>query len=256
MTLILTQISRHGIVHASDSNLSDATGLTVGSGKKCFAIPSLNAGLTVAGCFAVGDQSMDNWMENFIANSSSISLEYFSEDLRLSLEERMTPEQKASGSLIHIAGYQKNTNGKYYPEFWFVRNIYNIDPGTGEYSDMRQEFIKSEDFWNRDNKKTGIFKKFQSKDGDYQLYINGFTPGRISYNIIQGYLMHFFSNLWADKTWNFRPPKNIDESKLLIENYMRLINTIFVLSDYPGQLIGGDIQMESIQQPSDIEMRD
>jgi len=254
MTLIITQISKHGIIHATDSNLSDQNGKTVGTGKKCFAIPKLNAGLTVAGSFGVGTVRMDKWMDDFITKSSSNSLENFAEELRSSLEKEMTTEQK-SGSLIHIAGYVKNGE-KYHPEFWFVRNIYNMDTKTGEYSDVRNEFSKTEDFWKRDNLKTEdtLFKKFQSNDGMYQLYINGFTPGRIGYNIVQSQLTHFFSSLWSNKDWKFRAPKNIDEAKLLVNNYMSLINTIFILSDYPGQMIGGDIQIEIIKQPDSIEI--
>lgn len=252
MTLIITQISRHGIIHASDSNLSDPKGRTVDVGKKCFLIPKLNAGLTIAGTFGVGYNRMDDWMKNFIDSNSCEKLEDFAEKLRQSLEDEMTPEQKKGGSMIHIAGYEKN-NEKYHPEFWFVRNIYQLNLNTGEYSDVRPEFINSEDFWTRDNLDGNRFHNFQLHDGMYQIYINGFSPGRISYNIIQYQLIQFFNNLWSNKSWKFRPPKNIDEAKLLIENYMRLINSIFIISDYPGQLIGGDIQIEVIQQPSEIE---
>jgi len=251
MTLIITQISKYGIIHASDSNLSDINGRTIGTGKKCFAIPNLNAGLTVAGSFNVGTLPMDSWMNNFISASISNDLENFAEELRSSLEREMTAAQKISGSLIHIAGYKKDGE-KYHPEFWFVRNIYHLDLNTGKYSDLRQEFTKSEDFWTRDNLRGNLFNEFQLNDGMYQLYINGFSPGRIGYNIVQSYLMQYFSSLWSNKNWKFRAPKNIDEAKLLIENYMRLINATFILSDYPGQLIGGDIQTEIIKQPEDI----
>ncbi|MGD0756201.1 MAG: hypothetical protein ABR927_14200 [Bacteroidales bacterium] len=254
MTLIVTQISKHGIIHATDSNLSDQSGNTVGNGKKCFAIPKLNAGLTVAGSFEVGTSRMDKWMDDFILKSTSNSLENFAEGLRSALEKEMSDEQK-SESLIHIAGYVKNGE-KYHPEFWFVRNIYQLDLKTGEYSDVRKEFIKSEDFWTRDNLKDNgnLFSKFQANDSMYQIYINGFSPGRIGYNIIQNHLTQFFSNLWLNKNWKFRAPKNIDEAKLLVENYFGLINIIFILSDYPGQLIGGDIQTEIIKQPNKIEI--
>lgn len=254
MTLIITQISKHGIIHASDSHLSDQEGKTVGTGRKCFKITKLNGGVTVAGSFNVGTNRLDTWMENFINKTSSQSLESFAEELRSSLEKEMTPEQK-SGSLLHIAGYEKRDD-KYHPEFWFVRNIYKMEPNTGEYSDIRNEFIKTEDFWGRDNLKVvgTLFKVFQSNDQIFQLYINGFTPGRIGYNIIQHELPQFFNRLWANKEWKFRAPKNIDEAKLLVNNYMSLINTIFILSDYPGQIIGGDVQMEIIKQPDKIEI--
>ena len=112
MTLIVTQISKHGIIHTSDSNLSDQYSKTVGTGKKCFTIPKLNAGLTIAGSFEVGTLRMDKWMENFISKSTSNKLEDFAEELRSSLEKGMTEAQK-SGSLIHIAGYEKKEEKRF-----------------------------------------------------------------------------------------------------------------------------------------------
>jgi len=253
MTLIVTQISRHGIAHASDSNISNAKGETIGTAKKCFEIPKLNAGLTVAGAFGVGTVSMDSWMDSFIYNSKSATLENFAEDLRDALENQMSDKQKEAGSLIHIAGYVEK-DGKFHPEFWFVRNVYEMTSGTGEYSDIRKQFIKSEDFWNRDNKNNEVFKALQSDDQYYQLYINGFTPGRIGYNIVQQQLQNFFREIWNNKTWKFRAPRNIDEVKILIETYMKTINSIFLLSDYPGQLIGGDTQFALLPQPNKIDV--
>ena len=81
MTLIITQISKHGIIHSSDSNLTDENNKTAGVGKKCFAIPNLNAGLTVAGVFSVGSVRMDDWMNNFIDSSPAITLEGLSHEL-------------------------------------------------------------------------------------------------------------------------------------------------------------------------------
>ncbi len=254
MTLIITQISKHGILHASDSNLSDSGGSTVGEGTKCFVIPKLKAGLTVAGAYGVGNLSMDRWMPEFIKKSNAVDLEQFSEELRTALEQEMDFEQKESGSLIHVAGYVKKQE-KYHPEFWFVRNVYHLDLSTGEYSDIRKEFTKSEDFWTRDNKSSDLFRKCQSDDSMYQLYINGFSPGRIGYNIVQAHLMEFFSKIWSHPDWEFRPPKNIDEAALLVVDYMRIINTIFKISDYSGQVIGGTIKYHKIPQPSSIETK-
>jgi len=51
MTLILTQLSKYGIIHASDSNISNERGELLGEGRKVFEIPHLNAGLSVAGSY-------------------------------------------------------------------------------------------------------------------------------------------------------------------------------------------------------------
>jgi 20S proteasome alpha/beta subunit len=62
MSLIFTHISRHGIVHASDSNLSYSNDQSAGEAKKIFEINYLNAGLTVAGSYEVDNECMDVWM--------------------------------------------------------------------------------------------------------------------------------------------------------------------------------------------------
>jgi hypothetical protein len=121
---------------------------------------------------------MDDWMNNFIDSSSAITLEELSNELAQKLEAEMTEDEKSSGSLIHICGYSQK-NGKCFPEFWFVRNIYHMNLETGEYYGIENQFQVSEDFWNRDNIPKNLFSYWQHYDDVYQLYINGFTPGEL-----------------------------------------------------------------------------
>ena len=56
MSLILTQLSRFGIIHASDSQLTESIGNVDKDGglvKKVFEIPYLQAGLSIAGSFVL-----------------------------------------------------------------------------------------------------------------------------------------------------------------------------------------------------------
>jgi len=256
MTLIITHISKHGIVHASDSNLTNGNGENVREGKKTFKIPYLKAGLTVAGNYVVGGKYMDEWMNDFINSQKhleNISIELFSRNLKDRIEKEMKPEQKENGCLIHIAGYAEK-NGLYHPEFWFIRNIHSMNPQTGEYKDCRNDFEISEDFWSRDYKKNDILKIGFQDSSSYtrQIYVNGLPSGRIGFNIIREKLDSFFDKMWKDKRWDFRSPKNIEETELLVKNYMQIINTLFLLSDYPGQCIGGEINTIIIEQPENI----
>lgn len=256
MTLIITHISRHGIVHASDSNLTNGNGENVREGKKTFKIPYLKAGLTVAGNYGVGGKYMDEWMNDFINSQKhleNISIELFSRNLKDRIEKEMKPEQKKNGCLIHIAGYAKE-NGLYHPEFWFIRNIHSMNPKTGEYEDYRDYFAISEDFWTRDYRNNNIFKIGFRDTSLYagQIYVNGYTLGRIGFNIVRKKLDSFFYEMWEEKDWKFRAPKNIEETELLVKNYMQIINTLFLLSDYPGQCIGGETNTIIIEQPENI----
>lgn len=255
MTLILTHISRHGIVHASDSNLTSVDDQNAGEAKKTFEIPFLNAGLTVAGSYGVGNDPMNVWMPNFIQEQSLISgldLKTFSHNLKDTLQNTMTDEQKNGGSIIHIAGYVEENNISH-PEFWFVRNVHGINPKTGEYEDIKNEFAISEDFWTRDYINQNLKDTFQ-KPNYYsrQIYVNGFTPGRIGFNVLKQELDRFFLGIWRVRDWEFRPPNDIEETELLVKNYMDVIDTLFRLSNYQAKYIGGQTQTYKIKQPDNV----
>ncbi len=195
MTLIHTHISKYGIVHASDSNLTDGNALHFGEGEKTFPIIFLNAGLTIAGNYSVNGTTMDLWMKNFIRQQSQIdgiTLEAFSNNLKIALEAEMTYEELMIGNIFHIAGYVEE-NGFNHPEFWFVRNVHGIDSTTGEYKDFNGKFAVNEQFWSGDfnlQEKRKLF--FDPNKWVYQNYVNGFTPGRMGFNLINQQFSAFF----------------------------------------------------------------
>jgi len=250
VTLILTQISKYGIVHASDSNLTVGNSISAGESQKTFVIAHLNAGLTVAGSYTVGGVRMNHWMDNFVleqAGGGISSLSDFAHNLGNELEARMSPEEKANGSMVHIAGYVGQEGGSH-PEFWFVRNVTGIDPYTGEYTGTSPNFQVTEDFWTRDCPKNKLMEAFQTEG--HQIYINGFASGRIGFVVLQRMMNHFFYGIWNNPTWAFRPPRSIEETQELVKLNVQIIGTLFKLSDYPAPFIGGDIQTYAIPQPS------
>jgi hypothetical protein len=249
MTLILTQISKHGIVHASDSNLTAGGDTSAGESQKTFEIKHLNAGLTVAGSYSVKGVRMNHWMNNFIqeqANTGVSSVSEFAHNLGSELESQMSPGEKEGGSMMHIAGYVEE-NAMSHPEFWFIRNVAGIDPHTGEYTDISPNFHITEDFWTRDCPKNKLMEAFQT--GAYQVYVNGFASGRIGFVALQRVMNHFFQGIWGNPRWAFRPPSSIEETRILVELNVQIIGILFQLSDYPAPFIGGDIQTYVIPQP-------
>lgn len=255
MTLIITHISRFGIVHASDSNLADSENRDAGTGQKTYLIPSLNSGLTVAGNYSVSGCPMDSWMNAFIAHQSALAgntLYEFGKTLKKELQSKMKPDEKASGCIMHLSGYVE-VSGKSHPEFYHIRNVHKINAKSGRYEDIDENFEISEDFWNRDCKEHNLMAKFKDeKYFVYQLYMNGYPSGRICYNIVTNILDNFFQRVWAEREWRFRPPNSLDEVERLVKLYMQVINDLFILSDYDAHYIGGRTQTHMIPQPANI----
>ncbi len=255
MTLIMTYINRHGIIHVSDSNLTSGDDRDAGQGQKAFEIKFLNAGLTTAGSYSVNGTSMDKWMPDFINQQEQIpdlKLEQFSHNLKDKLESTMNVDEKESGCIIHIAGYVED-NGVSHIEFWFVRNVHNINPASGNYQDIRDTFAITEDFWTRDYQNQNLKETLQ--DPKYfarHIYVNGFTPGRIGFNVLTKELDKFFLGIWKVKDWQFRAPQTLEETELLVKIYMKVVDALFVMSDYNAHYIGGNTQTILIPQPDNI----
>lgn len=248
MSLILTVISRQGIIHAADSNLSNSVG-AAGVGQKVFKVPYLNAALSVAGSYSVSGVQMDEWMRRTIGeygNAPSTTLRGLAEVLRTRLESEMIRPEKNWGSLVHLAGYVGDASG-IHPEFYFVRNITGVDPDTGSYVGFADAFQATEDFWTRDHQTPEIRSTLGS--GGYQLYINGYPAGRIGYLALMRHFGEFLRAVWGESRWSFRAPRTLDETSLLVELQMRAIGTLFTISDYPAPYIGGDIQIEQLPAP-------
>lgn len=242
MTLIVTYINKYGIVHASDSNLSFSDGAHAGESQKTFPIPHLESGLTIAGSYQVGGHQMNRWLNAFIEDdrkSRNKSLENFSERLRVRLEREMNEGEKKSGCMVHISGFAAEKNVKH-PEFWFIRNIYGIDQETGEYQEVRNQFIKSEDFWVKNSKDLGLLGWLEN--GGIQVYGNGFASDRIGFFSLLPHFNKYFETFWSNPKWKFRPPNSIEETEHIVKLYIQMVKTLFLISDYPSPLIGGEIQ--------------
>jgi hypothetical protein len=171
----------------------------------------------------------------------------FAEELRRSLEDEMLPDEKRDGLLVHIAGYVNCDNDDCHPEFWFVNNISGIDDDTGDYLGIGDKFTTSEDYWIRDYDKYNLEEVL--KLGGYHLYINGFPSARIAYLGLIKNMKQFFEELWSEPAWSFRPPHSLDETKLFVEMFLRVITTMFAVSDYRVQYVGGAPQVHSIPNP-------
>ena len=194
-------------------------------------------------------------MDDFIINQSldpKLTIAKFSNNLKAALQTEMTDKQKETGSIIQVAGYTEE-NLKSHAEFYLVTNIHNIDPLTGNYSDITNKFTCSEHFWNRDYK-IDNFKENLEKPNKfaYRIYFNGTKEGRNELSVIREKLDAFFIDLWRIKDLKFRAPASLVEMELLVRNYMQIIISLYALSDYEAKPIGGEIQIVKIPQPENI----
>jgi hypothetical protein len=242
MSIIVTQISKYGIVFGADSNITNDTEV-VKEDIKIFEIPKLKAMMCTAGAYSVNGEILSKWLPLFIENKKEqySNLGEFTEILKEELEKKMSTTEKKNLFITHIAGYE---NG--HPEMWHISNT-RLE--NGEYTEGQEEFHLSEDLWNRDWKKNNLENIFESDGLNYQLYVNGFTPGRIAFNVIRPFIDRFFITMWQQQGFKFRPPKNIKEQEEIVKIYIQIINSLFEISNYDPKIIGGNVKTFSISKP-------
>ena len=152
MTIITSIVSHHGLIQASDSNVTRSDSSQASSDPKVFPLGFSSGALALAGTYRTRDRRMDSWMPSCIdtyAQTESPTQGGFAQYLKLRLESELTDAQKAMPTLIHIVGYEDGVDGKH-PSLHFVRNAWGINASTGAYEDIRPEFQVTEDFWSRD----------------------------------------------------------------------------------------------------------
>lgn len=243
MSIIVTQISKYGIIFGSDSNIT-STELLEGERKKIFNIPKLNSSICIAGAYSVAGELMDSWLPKFIEGEAENynCLGDFVRLLASAFEVNMTPGEKQELSISHISGY---TDG--HPEMWCLSNTILLESGV--YSTGSANFHYSEDFWSRDWPNNHLNELFESDGLNYQIYVNSLSQGRVAFNMVRQFIDTYFVSIFSLPQFNFRYPRNIEEQELLVRTYIDIINTTYMLSDYEPKVIGGATQTHSIRHP-------
>jgi len=245
MSIIVTHISQHGIIHAADSNLTDQNGKNVGTAQKLFTIPHLTSALTVAGNYSVGGTAMDEFMKLAISADNSESLNKFVDSLSKVINNTATNDEKQIGYFIHIAGYS-DSGHIIHPEFYHITN-YKIDPQFGNYLVPDTTLGYSEDFWSK-NSSTTLSSLFSGGKGF--IYCNGYPSGRQAYFALLQKMSEYRSAVWSKTSWKFRAPQNVEEEAAYLKNDMEQINLLFLYSNYSVPYIGGEIEVCTIPAPN------
>jgi hypothetical protein len=247
VTLILTMFSAFGIVHVTDSNLSDDIGNT-DEGPKAFRCARLPAGVACAGAYRVKGEPMDRWLpariSEYEAGASTPTVAGLADWLRRCLEVSMTPEEKDDYSFLHVAGYTWNSE-RWYPVMYIVSNCPDLD-GEGEYLPPDQTFQPLvEKLWSNLTDE----QRAQFEDGATHIYINGFPQGRMAYLGLRNSLSDFLQSVWDRKGWHFRRLSSLEDCAIYLRLHLAVIGDLFLMSEY-GPIIGGPTQIVSIRPPA------
>jgi hypothetical protein len=105
VTIINSIISDHGLIQASDSNLTQPGSSQATPGQKVFHLGFSDGALALAGNYSVGIQLMDTWMPSCIsayASTPSPTQEGFANYLIGRLDTDLTSSQKTYPTMFQI----------------------------------------------------------------------------------------------------------------------------------------------------------
>ncbi len=243
MTLVLTELSSHGIAMAADSAVTHShsqTGLsyvTPNTARKLQTIPHLNAGISCWGLGTISNTSTDAWLENFInANSSISTLKDFANELANNLNSQVPPNTSGQSRLgFHLAGFE-NFNGNHTPSFFHVHD------GPSTTLQQRGINVNPNQFNPNHDILPNLFQQILSsgrgwitRNGDYQMYARIFQV-----------LNSFFQQLQPLGIMIPNSQNLSDRAEYLVFQ-IRTMSEIYRLSNLiPG--IGGGIHYLTINQ--------
>ncbi|MCX5636886.1 MAG: hypothetical protein NTX52_04230 [Planctomycetota bacterium] len=240
MTLVLTELSSHGITMAADSAVTltqPQTGFTYAipnAAKKLQVIPYLNAGISCWGLGTISGNSTDQWLSNFINLNNSITTLYdFANELARQLNANIASNTSGNSRLgFHLAGYE-DFNGTPTPSF------YHIHDGPSSVLQQRGVSINPNQFNANHDLPPQLFQHsinsgaYVTRNGDYQLYANIFSLLNSFFQQLQpfGIIVPYSQNL-------------ADRAEYLVFQ-IRMMSEIYRLSNLvPG--IGGGIHYLTI----------
>ena len=237
MTLVLTQLSRHGIAMAADSAVTSTVALPGGGTthrvlhgvQKLQMIVHIEAGISCWGMGNINGTPTDVWIRDFIHRyqATTPDLHSFANALTQELNNIFPPRSPNSG--FHLAGFVAAPNGKL-PAFYHVHNgvsqyYPNINPDI---------FNANLDFPAR-SYAAGEFGI--TRNGDYRLYAHFFN-----------YLYDFINSIPANPQFNgvqIPSPDDLLNHAKLLRMQIQFVSGLYDVSNLvPG--IGGPITILGI----------
>ena len=236
-----------GIVHVTDSNLSDDRGYT-DQGKKAFECDRLPAGVACAGAYSVAGEPMDRWLTARISEYEADGLGTvagLADWLRRCVEHSMTPDEKRAGCWLHVTGYARDRIG-WHPEIYRITNVPGLD-AEGDYLPSEQVFRPlEEEYWTKGGATLQGRSLLASK---HPLFVDGFPDGRKAYGWLVDELENFLDSIWSRTDWQFRPPRTLTDCAIHLSLHLAVVDHLFRMSGY-GPIVGGPPQKVLIAPPA------
>lgn len=239
MTLILTELTCHGIAMAADSTLTAVdtrTGVAQAipnAARKLQQIPTLSAGISFWGLGQIEGQFTDQWIAHFINNTTAATIEEFASLLADRLNAVIGPNADGHGCLgFHVAGFVEH-NGEPTPTFFHVHD------GRSTVLERRNVVIDSSQFNANHDVPPDIAREliaaggYITRNGDFQIYARMFRE-----------LERFFGTLRSQGV-NVPNTNNLSDRAEYLVFQIRTVAEVYRLSNLvPG--IGGAIQYLTI----------
>lgn len=252
MTLIVSHISKQGIIQLSDSNLSTRIG-TAGFGQKIFPVPYLNASVAFTGPYWVKNQRVDQWLNEVIDGSrlSSIrTIKEFVENLVVRLNQDMTTTEKEEPTILHIAGFEIK-DFKSYAKHFHISNC-SLKEG-GSYGDVRETFGYQEDF-NSENSQHRAGLNIAEGVNSPLIFANGEREGRTAFMTIWTHWTPLLGAFWVSADFKFRSPDSLFETGSVLKHYLEFVCHMYKMSEHEALYVGGEIQSHYILSPQDLDL--
>lgn len=121
MTLVVTDVSKHGIVLIGDSAARNEKTDEIYTGAiKTYHIPNPNVGITAWGT-SIGGVGLDRWIEDFIENKAETAqgIEEVAKLLRKEVQNDLAKTSPTNGSRrgFHVSGYKDGE-----PKLWHIHH--------------------------------------------------------------------------------------------------------------------------------------
>lgn len=140
MTLVLTEVSNHGVAMAADSAVTFPDGRVYVGAQKLLPVSQINAGLSIWGRGDIKGIEADVWLQNFIQNEVQNGMNLW--DMAETLVNRLNnefggPITERMG--IHVGGFDKRS-GIQGPAFYHIHNgHFHYEFGNGQIWEVSEE---------------------------------------------------------------------------------------------------------------------
>lgn len=235
MSLIVTQVSPAGIIFATDTHLSSASG-PVRLGPKTIAVPRQRGAVAVCGSYSQNGQCITDVIKSAVHSDTSSSIEEFTQSLL-----DLVALSAFRGVILHVAGFGPIGGTQSGPSHFHISDL-GLDPVSGSYTSKSNGYEMADDL-SRYTENGAI-----SFPADQPIWFtNGYPEGRSAYVDLLIRMVKFRNQIFQGQT--FVRPHSIEIEAEYLRLDMQQIGLLFLCSTLPAY-IGGPIDVLYFSTPS------